>query len=455
MRWVATLLVALLPAGALAAEAAGPPHGFWRAFGDPQLDALVTRTLQANGDARAARARVEQAEAIARQNLAPLLPQVGASISANAAPGSSLGFQPGLPPGTPGVPTADVVWTGSALGTLAIEPDLSGRRYLAWRASRFDAEASHGDRLALELSLAARVTELYFDLAVAQERLALLEEQERLNRTTLELLELRFDTGSATALDVLQQRQQVSATEVQVPPARARIRTLRQLLAVLSGQPPSAPIEARSGLPTPPPLPPELPAEWVDERPDVRAARARTFAAKDRHGSGIRALFPSLRLSGQAGWSLRRVEDTATQSTWGAGATLSIPLYQGGAEYAGIRQLAAADRAAVAQYEQLLLNAAAEIASAAVRDEEQRAQLAAQERQVEAARLLLQESRERYLAGLTTYLPVLTALATYQAAQIQLLQTRRDLLGLRVQLFTAAGGAWELSQPAGGQESTR
>jgi outer membrane protein TolC len=74
---------------------------------------------------------------------------------------------------------------------------------------------------------------------------------------------------------------------------------------------------------------------------------------------------------------------------------------------------------------------------------------------VEAARLAFQESRARYLAGLATYIQVLTATNAWQQAELTLLQARRDLLGLRIQLHAAIGGAWTRGLTRPGEEDTR
>src|SRR5262245_2573122 len=62
------------------ALASWPADAWWRAYGDPQLDALVDEALAGSPDMAQAAARVRSAEALARQAGAARLP----SLSANA-----------------------------------------------------------------------------------------------------------------------------------------------------------------------------------------------------------------------------------------------------------------------------------------------------------------------------------------------------------------------------------
>ncbi len=432
---------------------------WWEDFGDERLQALIRRALADNGDVVAGWARVDQADALARQSLAQLLPSVSGTVSANLSPSATLGFQFGGLPSTPGQPERPPVYvTGNAALQVALEPDITGRRYLAWRASRADVAAGQGDAQSLMLALSTRVAEAYFDLASTSVRLKLLREQLRANEQLLELLELRFEQGAGTtALDVLQQRQQVAASSALLPQTRSRLVTLRQQLSVLTGQPPEEELVAvPSDLPMPPPLAATgLPAELLEHRPDVRASAARLDAAELRAGSAVRALFPSLRLTGQAGVQAITLNEFRTQPFWGAGASLSVPIWLGGAQHAAVRQARAAETAAIASFRQLVLQAAQEVEGVLAREVEQREQVAAQERQVEAARLAREESQARYLAGLTNYVQVLTATNAWQQAQLSLLQSRRDLLGLRIQLHAAVGGGWTRGLTRPGEEVTR
>src|SRR5690606_9934215 len=150
--------------------------------------------------------RVAQADALARQQLASLLPQLSGEVQVTAlstrSPTSILAAQAASE-------GRDVVASGIAQLSLGFDPDLIGRQRLRWRATRFDAQATEGDLQAQAVALAARITGAFLDLVAAGTRVALLEEQVKASEALVELLELRFETGDASALAVLQQRQQL------------------------------------------------------------------------------------------------------------------------------------------------------------------------------------------------------------------------------------------------------
>lgn len=431
------------------------PDPWWEAWGAPELDRLMQAGLDSSFDARAAWSRVEQADAVARQGLSVLLPQASFDVSINTQPSDSVGFQFGISPGAgqPGAPLdrPDLFHTGSAMITASWQLDIFGQQLLAWRASRFDAEASRGDHEAALVSLSTRIAEAWLDVVAANARLDVLHGQLEAQEALLELIQLRYEQGQASAVDVLQQRQSVAATRSQLPATRTVQRTRAQQLAVLVGQPPAAARTDHGVLPEPSPVPPTgLPADLVEQRPDVRAAFTRIESANLRKQSQVRALFPTLRLSAQAGVQGVYFDELRDQNVWGVGGVLSVPLFQGGRTHAAVRAARAAEDIAVYQYNQTLLMALVEVEGALVAEDERARQHEAVGEQVEAAGQAWEVARDRYLAGLDTYLSVLTAWNAYQQAELAAIQTHRDLIGARVQLHDALGGPWTRAVAGGG-----
>ncbi len=417
------------------ADAARLP--FWQIFGDEALAELVRAALAKNGDVRAGWYRVRQADALADQSFARLLPSVNGVVSANVQPlGSAI----------PGAGADELVTRAQAGLEADWQIDIVGRNTTAWQASKYDRDAARGNRDALALSVATRVADTYFALIEAEQQVEVLDAQLEINRKLLELMELRFESAAATAQEVLQQRQQVASNATLLPQSRQLARTLALQLAVLTGSEPGTLAAVPAVLPEPPPLPAEgIPVELVEARPDLRAALARVDAADLRSSVAVRDLFPSLFVNGQAGWlSTRIADETETDAVWSAAGVLSVPLFAGGANLANIRANRAAEEAAAAEYRQLALVALQEVESAWLRIGEQRAVVEAATTQVEVGRLAYEEAEARYLAGLGNYLAVLTANNAWQQAQLQLVQARRNLLGVYVELYASLGGAWTI-----------
>jgi len=430
---------------------------WWDALGDSTLVTLVRRTRHENLDLQAARARVNQAEALARQARSLQFPQVMASGSAAFAHSIS---------GVLG--DSDTLSLNASL-PVSYEVDWFQRHGRNARAADDDANAARLEVEAAAVTMTAQVAEAYFGIRESEARREKLTEHLEINRTFLELMELRYQQGLTSAVDLLQQRQLVLGTETQLRTSETAVALSQQRLSALLG--PSAVDTVATGatgvLPTPPPLPPVgIPERLLESRPDLRAARLRVRAADSRVGSALAARLPALFLSGTVSYVHSRtegqtygatdtdmdgipdgfgpVEATTTTDgvTWNAGAQLQVPLFDGGRGRANQQLYEALLEEAVHSYGQSTRTAIAEVESALAQEAGTAATLHNLEAQVELARQTVESARARYREGLTEYLQVLTAVSALQQAELGLVSTRRRLLSDRVQLYRALGGAW-------------
>ncbi len=410
------------------------PERWWYDLDAPQLATLVDEALQGNFDLRRAWARLDQARAAARIAGAPRSPQVDASFGANA---SRQVFPVG---GN----TFETVGISTPLSLSAsYELDLWGRIRSLESAADLETRATREDLEAAAMTIAAQVAETWAGAAEQSLQRAILEQQLQLNETYLELVRLRFGQGQATALDVLQQRQQVTATRAQLPLVDARLAVLQNQLSILTGRPPGAVVVQDATLPAlPPPPPTGVPLDLLRRRPDVRAAHARILAADHRVGAAIADRYPALRLSASTGFQGRDTLNIFTNWVWNLGANLVAPLLDGGRRAAEVdRQRAVLDEL-LQVYGQTLLRSLKEVEDALVQEQQQRQYLAELDVQIEQARTTLEEARARYTTGLVDYLTVLTSLRSLQQAEVTRLTAQRQLVAYRIQLYRALGGSW-------------
>lgn len=425
---------------------------WWTAFPDPGLAKLERRALDRNLDLRIAWSRIEQSRALATQANAARWPQV--NLEGRLARSSSQNI---ALPGTTDAVTANVS------APVSYEVDLFARRKAEGRAAELQAQATRANYEAMAMSVSASVAERWYDLVQTRARRALIQEQLDLNETFLELVQLRFEQGLTSALDVHQQRRQVVATRSQLSLVDAREATLSHQLAVLTGENPGNTgfIPQRAQLPNLPETPDQgVPADLLDNRPDVRAARHRVAAADQRVGAAIAARLPTLRVSATPGYDFLRVTGenpmgggSQTRKSkgfvWSVGAQVTVPLFDGFRRRAEVNLREAEVREAVQSYTQTLRQAMTEVHNALSQEREQREHIEQLEKQVEVSDDTLQAARDRYRQGLTDFLPVLTALQAKQQAELELLAARRQLLSFRIQLHRALGGTWtqELEEP--------
>ncbi len=430
-----------------ASYAAQPPMAsrgardrWWQTFKDPGLDALVEQALTGSFDLRRAWARLSQSEATLRAAGAGWWPQVQAEAGVTRSrsvmnAGGRLG-------------TIDNTTTQYPLSLAAsYELDVWGRVAAQRKAAGLDLAATRADAETAAMSVTAQVTDSWYALAEQSEQERLLREQLDTSARLLQVLQHRFGQGQATALDVLQQRQQLAGVRAREPALKARRARLQHALALATGRAPGSPLgPLPSKLPPVPPLPAlGLPADLLNQRPDLRAARNRVQAADHRIAAALADRFPALRLSASTGFRATSPTELLTNWIWSLGASLVAPLVDGGRRRAEVQRSEAVLQEWGAAYGQATLRALSEVLDALAAEEAARGELHARQEQLELARQTLEEARARYLGGVGDYLPVLSALAALQQVEQQVVAQQRAVVAQRVSLHRALGGGWTAS----------
>jgi len=301
---------------------------------------------------------------------------------------------------------------------------------------------------ATALSLTAQLVEAWYDLALLAERRELLEEQLETNETFLELVQLRFQTGLASALDVYQQQQQVEATRARIVILEQQAATAENRIAVLLGVPPQTfEVQPPRDLPALDPLPEGgVPLVLMQQRPDLRSAQLRVSAADYRVGAAVADWFPRLSLRGSFGVNgdtpSALIPTSLDELLYSIAATISQTIIDGGRRSAEIERREGVVYERLANYGQTFITALSEVDNALAVEEVQRENIEVLERQVEIADNTLREARNRYREGLSDFLNVLTALSSLHQSQLTLLDARRQLISQRVQLVRSLGGSW-------------
>ncbi len=423
-----------------------PPDRWWTALGDPALDALVDRALAGNLDLRAAWDRLDQAEAAARKAGAALWPKASAEADAGRSRSATRTAD--------GQPRTFATGNDFSLGVLATyEIDLWGRVRSTRDAAALAARAGREDLDAAAITLSAEVAATWVRLLDQRGQLRLLDAQIRTNEDYLELVTFRFRQGQGSAVDVLQQRQLLESTRAERHRADAERQVLEHRLAILVGQPPDAPVTAaREALPALPPTPATgLPADLVRKRPDVRAAWFRLREADASSAAAAADRWPRLSLSARAETSADAVRDLFDNWIASLAAGLVAPLFEGGARDAEADRAQAAARERLHRYGQSILVALGEVEDAIARERRQRDVVDSLERQLALSKAAADQTRERYAKGAEDYLRVLTVLLTNQRLERDTLRGRRELIGYRIDLHRALGGAWGLERPGDGE----
>jgi outer membrane protein, multidrug efflux system len=195
----------------------------------------------------------------------------------------------------------------------------------------------------------------------------------------------------------------------------------------------------------PPIIPVGLPADLLERRPDVAGAERAMAAASEGIGIAKAAFFPSIRLTGSAGVESVDLKDLFNWESraWSLGPNISLPLFEGGRNRAGLARAESAYREAVAQYRSQVLVAFHEVEDGLVGLRLLQEQFEAQMRAVDGARKVAELSQVRYKEGLASYFEVVLADRTVLDNEILAYQLNGQRMVTTVQLIKALGGGWK------------
>lgn len=427
--------------------------GWWADFGVVALDSLVVEALQNNHDLAAAEARIRGAAAHARIAGADRLPRVGVGAGASRAQRNFIGLPDfgGPVAGLPGQDAAPGVLstTSTTLGVsldLTWELDLWGRVRSAVSGAWADHQAMRADLWAARESVAGQVSKAYFAVveAALQQELAAATVENR--REFSRRIEERYGRGLTPALDVYSARSDLAAAKAVLQEHRIRGGAVRRQLELLLGRYPQGELEAVDGLPAPPlPPPAGLPADLIARRPDLVAAERRLAAARARHDEARKNYYPRLSLTGSTGSSSEALEGLADGDhlVWSFGATLSQPIYQGGAIRAGAEVAEAQWGQAWTAFVQAALVAYSDVEGALEAEAFLRHQEVAIGEIAQAAQGARELAERRYHRGIGGGLRLLDSQRNECDARSRWLDVRRRRLETRVNLYLALGGGFE------------
>jgi NodT family efflux transporter outer membrane factor (OMF) lipoprotein len=414
---------------------AAPVTEWWHAFGSAPLDALVSEALDRN-----------QSLAAAKANLRAAHEQVRGQVGDNLYPHVDAGFSPSRQKalGVPGIHQETInynVFAAEVQGGWTL--DFFGASVLADRALIGQVRAQTYELEAARRAIAFNVVLAAINAASLQAQIEAEKSYADAAEHRATLLHGRFELGSASRLDMLSAEDQAAEAQRVLPRLHRQLLAVQHAEAVLLGRTPDAAPAPLSldALHLPDRLPVAVPSELLHQRPDILAAEATLRASADAAGAATAALFPSLTLSasyGRGGFDWTTFASPAG-AIWGVGASLTQPLFHGGALRARQRQYQAAYEASVAQYRQTVLAAFQSVADTLVALDDDAKELEQTERSADALRQVREEVEARNAAGAAALYAVLDARSQYQNASVDYISARAARLTDSARLLDAMG----------------
>lgn len=407
---------------------------WWRAFGDPQLTALVEAALANNTDVLSAASRVEQAREQIRLSRAALLPSVNASLAAQRARELSV---LGIAHTTAVEPSVQVSY----------EVDLWGRLQRLREAAELQYQATEAERDAVRLAVVSTTARAYISLLSLDEQLDVTGETVNSRREALRVAEDRAKLGYTSQLELSQAQSEYEAAAELLPQLQQAIREQENALRLLTGRLPGA-VARGAGLQSiaPPPVPGALPSTLLRRRPDIQQAEL-LLAASDLNIQAQRDRYlPQVQLSASLGRLFVNSLDYDPVRVWDLGASVLAPLFDAGRLEAGVNIAVAQHDQAAFAYRAAALQAFNEVENSFSAIGNLRQQL----ERVSARRAVLERSltyaEDRYRAGYSSYLETLDAQRNLFNTQLATVRLRESQLNALITLYQVLGGGWR-SEP--------
>lgn len=415
--------------------------GWWRAFGDPTLQALVAAATVHNLDWRIAVTRVEQARAGSTAAASRLAPSVALNASASD---QRNGLPDQVKRGSP-----DTRAYRAALD-LGWELDLFGAARAAADAAALDAQAAAEGAEAARQLAAAEVARQYIVWQGTRARLQQLESLVQAQADTERLTRSREAAGQASRFDLARAAAETRALAAQVPPLRALVTVIEQQIATLLGRSASQPVAelqaaAAITLPEVPALAPGQPMQLLARRPDIRAAERQLAAEGARRREAQADRLPKFFIAALLGRQDLEVNtlDLAPVGYRNVALAFSLPLFNAGRLQAAADRASAREQGAALQLERAVLAAVQDVESSlvALAHERERAESLVALRSERQAALRHAESLRR--EGQIDLLQLLDAQRGLIAAELGLTEHRTQLALNGIQLYRALGGGWK------------
>jgi NodT family efflux transporter outer membrane factor (OMF) lipoprotein len=435
---------------------------WWEIFGERDLSALEAQVSLSNQNLAQAEATYRQARALVREARSAYFPTatIGAGYT-RASASSTVQTSSGKASAVSGSSAASVA-QGTAVNSqsrssdffqlpldVSWMPDLWGRIRRSVESSQSSAQASAGDLENARLSFQAEVAQDYFQLRTLDAQRQLLDATAAAYTNYLELTRNRYTGGVASRADVAQAETQLKTTQAQAIDVGVLRAQTEHAIALLVGQAPStfslspAPLAG-----SPPAIPIGVPSELLERRPDIAAAERRVAAANAQIGVAIAAFYPSVTLSLSTGFQSSGLATwlTAPSRFWAVGPSISQTVLDGGLRRAQTDAARAAYDGSVAAYRQTVLVAfqGVEDNLAALRILEEEARV--QDEAVTAAQESLRLITTQYVAGIVSYLNVITAQTAALSNEVTAIQIRGRRMAAAVLLVQALGGGWNAAE---------
>jgi NodT family efflux transporter outer membrane factor (OMF) lipoprotein len=415
---------------------ATPGPQWWRLYHCAALDALVDEGL-----------RNSPTLAATQRTLASAQEQLRAQIGSSTLPSidGAAQVQRARSPVAPQLGLPEQVQYNFFAGQLQAHYtfDLFGQTRYANSASAARVNVQAFELEASRRALAANIVAATINVAALDRETVLTERLVAVSNDAANEDAQRYALGSVSRAQAFGSKQDAASIAATLPALRQQRATAVHALAVLIGRTPdNAPsVPDLDSLSLPEHVPVAVPSDLLRSRPDIQAADAAVKAAAADVGEATAQLFPSLSLTGamgRGGFSWPAVVSGAG-GLWAIGASLSQPIFHGGALLAQRRASIDAYDAAVLHYKATVLSAFQDVANSLAALDNDAQTLVSSEVATDAARTAFDDTASRQRLGSLPSAATHASESRYLNAQIAAARAAGQRMSDTAALFQAMG----------------
>ena len=399
-------------------------------FTDPMLQAYIEQGLQNNTDYLSAQLRIEEAEATLLSSKLAFLPSF-----ALAPQGTVSSFDGGKATQTYSLPV-----------TASWELDIFGKM----RNSKRQAQALYAQSLdykqAVRTQLIASIANTYYTLLMLDDQLAFAQEMALSWEETVRSTRALMNAGMADEAAVSQMEAACYEVQASVLDLKEQINQAENSFALLLAETPrSYERSTLAEVQIPAELSVGIPMQMLANRPDVRMAERSLEAAFYATNAARSAFYPSITLSGSAGWTNSAGVMIVNPGKFLASAvgSLTQPLFARGQLLGQLKISKAQQEEASLAFQQTLLNAGSEVNDALTAWQTSRSKSQLLDKQVISLQKAVKSTSLLMEHSTTTYLEVLTARQNLLSAQLTQTANRFSEIQSVISLYCALGGGQE------------
>ena len=321
-------------------------------------------------------------------------------------------------------------------------------------AARAKLLASEAARDTVRLTLTADVANSYFTLRMLDAQQKILQRTLQAREENVRIYESRYKAGYSTEVDLRRVQANKDSVQAQLQQLNLQREQQETALAVLLGQSPREIIarniprgKTLTELNLVPDVPADLPSDLLERRPDVRSAEEQLVAANANIGAARAAYFPSISLTGTAGFASNALTDlfTGGAGVWNIAGNALAPIFEGGRIKAQNKKAEAQYREQLASYTKTVQTAFKEAYDALAANRINRDIFDSYSSQTAAMKRSYELTKKQESAGLIGVTDLLSVEETLLSAEMNLANSRANELSAVVNLCKALGGGWKVN----------